>query len=239
MPEIFVRVTGLRKSFQMGREVVHALAGVDLDIAPHTFSAVIGPSGSGKSTLLYLLGGLDRPTGGQIQVGTQSLEALDENALAVYRRRTVGFIFQSFNLIPSMTALENVAFPMRFAHLPASQRKARALELLGQVGLGDRAYHKPTELSGGQQQRVAVARALVNNPQFILADEPTGNLDTHSGLAIMQLLADLHRQGRTVLVVTHDPRMTRFATQTVRLLDGRIVSAEDYEAASALLAEAG
>ena len=236
MSEPFVRVTKLRKAFQMGRETVHALAGVDLEIAPNTFSAVVGPSGSGKSTLLYLLGGLDRPTGGKIEVAGQAIDTLDENALAVYRRRTVGFIFQSFNLIPTMTALENVAFPMRFAHIPADQRRSRALELLQQVGLKDRAQHRPTELSGGQQQRVAVARALVNNPQFILADEPTGNLDTHSGLAIMQLLADLHRQGRTVLVVTHDARMARFATHTVRLLDGQVVTAEEYEAASALLA---
>ena len=236
MPDVFVRVTGLRKMYQMGRETVHALAGVDLEIAPGTFSAVMGPSGSGKSTLLYLLGGLDRPTAGDITVAGQGIAGLDENALAAYRRRTVGFIFQSFNLVPTMTALENVAFPMRFAQVPARRRRGRALELLEQVGLQDRAFHRPTELSGGQQQRVAVARALVNDPQFILADEPTGNLDTHSGLAIMHLLADLHRQGRTVLVVTHDPRMTRFATQTVYLLDGRIVSAGEYEAASALLA---
>jgi putative ABC transport system ATP-binding protein len=236
MAEPFVQIAGLRKAYQMGRETVHALAGVDLEIEPHTFSAVIGPSGSGKSTLLYLLGGLDRPTAGKIIVAGQSIDNLDENALAVYRRRTVGFIFQSFNLIPSMTALENVAFPMRFARIAAGQRRIRALQLLQQVGLQDRTQHRPTELSGGQQQRVAVARALVNNPQLILADEPTGNLDTHSGLAIMQLLADLHRQGRTVLVVSHDPRMTHFAAHTLRLLDGRIVSAEEYESASALLA---
>jgi putative ABC transport system ATP-binding protein len=234
MPEPFVQVSDLRKSFVMGRETVHALAGMDLTLDANSFVAVIGPSGSGKSTLLHLLGGLDRPTTGSIVVDGQSLEALDENALALYRRRTVGFIFQSFNLIASLSALENVAFPMRFARLSRRERRQRALELLRQVGLENRAYHKPTELSGGQQQRVAIARALVNNPQLILADEPTGNLDSHSGLAIMQVLADLHRQGRTVLVVTHDPRMTRFVTHTVRLLDGRIVSAEEYEAASEL-----
>jgi len=234
MSDPFIHVSGLRKSFVMGRETVHALAGVDLTLEAKSFAAVIGPSGSGKSTLLYLLGGLDRPTAGSLVVDGQSLEALDENALAVYRRRTVGFIFQSFNLIASLSALENVAFPMRFARLSRRERHKRALELLKQVGLEDRANHKPTELSGGQQQRVAIARALVNNPQLILADEPTGNLDTHSGLAIMQVLADLHRQGRSVLVVTHDPRITRFATHTVRLLDGRIVSAEEYETAGAL-----
>lgn len=235
MSEAFIHVTALRKTFVMGRETVTALDGVDLTIDANTFSAVIGPSGSGKSTLMYLLGGLDRPTSGSLEVAGQELEKLDENALAVYRRRTVGFIFQSFNLISSMTALENVAFPMRFARISARARQKRALELLKQVGLENRAYHRPTELSGGQQQRVAVARALVNNPQLILADEPTGNLDTHSGVVIMQLLSDLHRQGRTVLVVTHDPRMAHFATHTIRLLDGQIVSAEEYEAASAAL----
>ena len=220
----FITITNLRKSYQMGRETVHALAGVSLDIEANSFWAVMGPSGSGKSTLMYLLGGLDRPSGGQIQVGQQAIESLDENALAVYRRRTIGFIFQSFNLIASLSALDNVAFPLRFARVPRRQRHARAYELLVRVGLGDRIHHKPTELSGGQQQRVAVARALVNNPQLILADEPTGNLDTASGTAIMELLSDLHKSGRTVLVVTHDPRMTSYATHTVQLLDGRIVS---------------
>jgi putative ABC transport system ATP-binding protein len=234
MPQPLIRVTGLRKSFVMGRETVHALAGVDLTVDPHTFSAVIGPSGSGKSTLLYLLGGLDRPTSGRIEVGGQAIDQLDENALAVYRRRMVGFIFQSFNLIASMTALENVAFPMRFAHLSRRQRNERALALLKQVGLENRAYHRPTELSGGQQQRVAIARALVNDPQLIFADEPTGNLDTQSGVAIIQMLSDLHAQGRTVLMVTHDPRLVRFATQSIRLIDGRVVTADEYEQALAL-----
>jgi len=228
----FIRIRDLRKSFIMGRETVHALAGINLEIEAGTFTAVMGPSGSGKSTLLYLLGGLDRPTSGQIEVNDQKLEALDENALAVFRRKTIGFIFQSFNLIATMTATDNVAFPMRFASLPSAQRRARALELLKQVGLEKRAYHKPTELSGGQQQRVAVARALVNNPQLILADEPTGNLDTHSGQTIMQLLSELHKQGRTVLVVTHDPRMARYATHTVYLLDGVVVTKAEYEAAA-------
>ncbi|MGH2524116.1 MAG: ABC transporter ATP-binding protein [Anaerolineales bacterium] len=230
-----MKIEGLRKIFRMGRETVHALDGVDLSLAPDDLMAVIGPSGSGKSTLLYLLGGLDRPTSGSIEVDGESLEAMDENALAVYRRRTVGFVFQSFNLIASMTALENVAFPMRFARLSRRARHKRALELLQRVGLGNRANHKPTELSGGQQQRVAMARALVNNPKLILADEPTGNLDSQSGAMIMQLLSDLHRQGHTVMVVTHDTRITHYATHTIRLLDGRIVSAEEYDAAIASL----
>jgi putative ABC transport system ATP-binding protein len=221
-----IRISNLRKSFRMGRETVHALAGVDLTIEANTFWAVMGPSGSGKSTLLYLLGGLDRPTQGQIAVNGQSIDNLDENKLAVYRRHTVGFVFQSFNLIPSMTALENVAFPMRFAGISRRKRLARANELLEQVGLADRVNHRPTELSGGQQQRVAVARALVNNPQLILADEPTGNLDTASGTEILNLLAELHGNGRTVVVVTHDPRIATFASHTIQLLDGRIVNGQ-------------
>ncbi len=231
MPESFIHISGLRKSFVMGRETVHALAGVDVTIERDSFTIIMGPSGSGKSTLLYLLGGLDRPTSGRIDVGGQEIDGLDENALAIYRRRAVGFIFQSFNLIPSMTAVENVAFPMRFMGIARSQRQKRALSLLKQVGLADRAYHKPTELSGGQQQRVAIARALVNDPQLILGDEPTGNLDSASGNGIMQVLAEQHRNGRTVVVVTHDPRMARFATNTVRLLDGKIVSKAEYDAA--------
>ena len=232
MANQFIRVRGLKKHFQMGGTVVRALDGLDLDIDAHTFTVVMGPSGSGKSTLLYLLGGLDRATSGEIAVDGARLDEMDENALAVFRRRTVGFVFQSFNLIPSMSALENVAFPMQFAGITAAQRKAQARNLLNQVGLDNRAEHRPTELSGGQQQRVAIARALVNNPNLILADEPTGNLDTSSGAAVMQLLSDLHNSGRTVLVVTHDPRMTRFATHNIFLLDGRVVSEAEYQSAA-------
>ncbi|NWG08580.1 MAG: ABC transporter ATP-binding protein [Chloroflexi bacterium] len=228
----FIRIKGLTKHYQMGGQVVRALDGVDLDIEAHTFTVVMGPSGSGKSTLLYLLGGLDRATSGEILVDGQRLDQMDENALALFRRRTMGFVFQSFNLIPSMTALENVSFPMQFAGMNATQRGKQAGGLLEQVGLGNRADHRPTELSGGQQQRVAIARALVNNPSLILADEPTGNLDTSSGAAIMQLLSDLHRSGRTVLVVTHDPRMIRFATHKIYLLDGRVVSEAEYQSAA-------
>jgi putative ABC transport system ATP-binding protein len=219
----FIEIANLRKSYQMGREVVHALAGVDLTIDAGTFWAVMGPSGSGKSTLMYLIGGLDRPTSGRIVVDGQEVDTMDENALAIYRRRTVGFVFQSFNLIPSLTALENVAFPMRFAGVPRGQRREKARELLTRVGLETRVDHRPTELSGGQQQRVAIARALVNDPHLILADEPTGNLDTASGASIMELLAELNRDGRNILVVTHDPRITEYATHTAQMLDGRIV----------------
>jgi putative ABC transport system ATP-binding protein len=228
----FIRIKQLTKHYQMGGQTVRALDGVDLDIDAHTLTVVMGPSGSGKSTLLYLLGGLDRATSGEIAVDGQPLEEMDENALALFRRRTMGFVFQSFNLISSMSALENVAFPMQFSGATTKRRKEQARSLLDQVGLGNRSDHRPTELSGGQQQRVAIARALVNNPSLILADEPTGNLDTSSGAAIMQLLSDLHNSGKTVLVVTHDPRMIRFATHKIFLLDGRIVSEDEYQSAA-------
>lgn len=216
----------------MGGTVVRALDGVDIEIPQGTFTVVMGPSGSGKSSLLYLLGGLDRPTSGEITVNGERIDQMDENALALFRRKTMGFIFQSFNLVSSMSALENVAFPMQFAGIPSSQRDSKSKKLLEQVGLADRSDHKPSELSGGQQQRVAVARALVNDPMLIFADEPTGNLDTQSGVTVMQMLSDLHKSGRTVLVVTHDPRMTRFATNKIFLLDGRVVSEEEYQSAA-------
>ena len=232
MDSPLIRINDLTKHYQMGGTTVRALDGVSLDIQPHTFTVVMGPSGSGKSSLLYLLGGLDRSTSGQISIGGERLDQMDENALALFRRRTMGFIFQSYNLITSMNATENVAFPMQFTGVPSAERSSRARQLLEQVGLADRAHHRPAELSGGQQQRVAVARALVNNPSLILADEPTGNLDTASGVTIMQLLSELHRSGRTVLVVTHDPRMTRFATHKIFLLDGHVVNEDEYQSAT-------
>lgn len=234
MSEPFVRISQLYKDFPMGETIVRALSGVDLDLEPNSFTVLMGPSGSGKSTLLYLLGGLDRASQGHIEVNGQVLDQLDENALAVYRRKTVGFIFQSFNLIANMTAQQNVAFPMRFAHSTKKHRNQRAVEVLKQVGLEDRMAHRPTELSGGQQQRVAIARARINDPMLILADEPTGNLDSGSGAAIMLLLSELHRNGKSVLVVTHDTRMKQFATHHLFLLDGMIVSEEEYNAASIL-----
>ena len=232
MPSSFIRITSLEKYFQMGSTTVRALDGVDLEIPPNSFTVVMGPSGSGKTTLLYLVGGLDRPTGGNIEVDGKRLDEMDENKLALFRRQTVGFIFQSFNLIQSMTAEENVGFPMQFAGIAPKERAKHSRELLEQVGLGDRKRHHPDELSGGQQQRVAIARALVNNPTLILADEPTGNLDTTSGASVMQLLSDLHKSGRTVLVVTHDPRMVRFSTHELFLLDGKVVSEKEYHKAS-------
>jgi putative ABC transport system ATP-binding protein len=231
MDETYIRVQGLRKTYNMGRVAVHALNGVDLDIPAGSFLVVMGPSGSGKSTLLHLLGGLDRPSAGHIEVDGNSLESMDENELAVFRRRKIGFIFQSFNLISSMSAMDNVLFPLRFSRYPRRQRRQRSMEVLQRVGLEDRALHRPTELSGGQQQRVAIARSLINDPQLILADEPTGNLDSASGASVMNLLSELHRSGKTVIVVTHDVRMTQVATRTLQLLDGQFV---DEAALSAL-----
>ncbi len=228
----YIQFVDLRKTFVMGRQKVHALDGIDLEIEAKSFTVIMGPSGSGKSTLLYLLGGLDRATSGQIWVDGKELEGLDENDLGVYRRKSVGFIFQSFNLIASMTALQNVIFPMRFAGIPRGERHKRAARLLNQVGLGKRALHRPTELSGGQQQRVAVARALVNNPALILADEPTGNLDTTSSFAIMKILKELNEDGRTIVVVSHDARMRQFASRMLYILDGKIVSEAEYDEAS-------
>ena len=218
-----IAVRDLRKTYQMGRSQVHALAGITLDVPEGAFIAVMGPSGSGKSTLLNLVGGLDRPTAGSLQVAGREIGELDENALAAYRQRLCGFIFQSFNLVSTMTALQNVEFPMVFARVPRAERSRRARYLLTAVGLGDRMDHKPTELSGGEQQRVAVARALVNTPRVVLADEPTGNLDSHTGAEIMELLARAQREGNlTVLVVTHDPAVAAFAQQVIQMRDGMV-----------------
>ncbi len=224
-PEPLIRIQDLHRDFPMGHEIVHALDGVSLTVRAGEFLGVMGPSGSGKSTLLYLMGGLDRPTGGHIWVHDQDITALDENGLAVYRRREVGFVFQTFNLISTMGALENVEFPMLFARVSPAQRLERARYLLKLMGLADRMGHKPTELSGGQQQRVAMARALVNDPTIILADEPTGNLDSHTGAEVMAILARLNQeQGRTIVVVSHDPSITDFTSRCIHLLDGRITN---------------
>lgn len=230
--DAFIQTHALRKYFTIGDQEVRAVDGVDIAVPTGAFAIIMGPSGSGKSTLLYLLGGLDRPSSGEIIVDGKALGEMDENARAVYRRNKVGFIFQSYNLIPSMTALDNVTFPLRFASVPTRERNERALHLLKMVGLENRARHRPTELSGGQQQRVAIARALINNPSLIVADEPTGNLDSRSGFQLMELLAELHAEGRTILMVTHDPRMQKFATHLIYLMDGHIVTENDFLAAN-------
>jgi putative ABC transport system ATP-binding protein len=218
-----IEVLNLSKVYQMGRTAVHALAGVTLGVPEGAFRAVMGPSGSGKSTLLNLIGGLDRASAGMLRVAGQDITALDENGLAHYRQHMCGFIFQSFNLVGSMTALQNVEFPLVFARVPPRERRRRARYLLEAVGLTDRLDHRPTELSGGEQQRVAVARALVNSPRLLLADEPTGNLDSHTGVEIMDLIQRAHREGHlTVLMVTHDPGIAAHAQEVIHMRDGRI-----------------
>jgi putative ABC transport system ATP-binding protein len=230
--DAFIQTRALRKYFTIGDQEVRAVDGVNISVPAGAFAIIMGPSGSGKSTLLYLLGGLDRPTSGEILVDGTPLGEMDENARAVYRRNKVGFIFQSYNLVPTMNALDNVTFPLRFASVPERERNERALHLLQMVGLENRARHRPTELSGGQQQRVAIARALINNPALIVADEPTGNLDSRSGFQLMELLAQLHNEGRTILMVTHDPRMQKFATELIYLMDGHIVTENEFLAAN-------
>jgi putative ABC transport system ATP-binding protein len=222
--QLFLR--GVVKDFPLGQRKVRALDGVDLEVREGEFLLVMGPSGSGKSTLLNLIGGLDRPTSGRILAGGRDLSVLDEIELAAYRQTRVGFVFQAFNLIPTMTARQNVEFPMVFAGRGRGERRRRAEDLLRQLGLGDRMDHRPVELSGGEQQRVAIARALANAPQVILGDEPTVNVDTHTGQEIMELLAAVNRAGRTVIVVTHDPRLLAYAHRTVHMEDGRILREE-------------
>ncbi len=221
--QALIRCENLHRHFAMGSETVHALDGLDTSIHTGEFVGVLGPSGSGKSTLLYLLGGLDRPTEGRIWVDRQEITGMDEDVLAEYRRHKVGFIFQSFHLLPMMTAIQNVELPMVFAGVPTDGRRTRAAQLLELVGLGERMGHKPTELSGGQQQRVAIARALANDPQIVLADEPTGNLDTRTGEEIMALLSWLNREeGKTVLIVSHDPTVEEYTTRCIHLRDGKL-----------------
>jgi putative ABC transport system ATP-binding protein len=206
----------------MGDTIVKALDGIDLDVEEGEFVCLMGPSGSGKSTLLNLLTGLDTADEGSIVVDGQEITTLDENGLAVYRQQKVGYIFQTFNLIPTMKAFQNVEFPLIFAGVPRDERRRRASELLQQVGLGDRMDHKPTELSGGQQQRVAVARGLINRPSILFGDEPTGNLDSKTGEEIMSMLTRLNENGQTLVVVTHDPSVSTYASRTIHMLDGCI-----------------
>jgi putative ABC transport system ATP-binding protein len=220
----FITVRGLRRQYKMGEVTVRALDGVDLDVNEGEFLCLMGPSGSGKSTLLNLLGGLDSPDEGSIVVNGKEVTTLDQNGLAQYRQHEVGFIFQSFNLISTMTALQNVEFPMVFSGISRAERRRRATEALTKVGLDERMRHRPTELSGGQQQRVAVARGLINKPAILLGDEPTGNLDSKMGEEILDMLVEVNQSGQTLVIVTHDPRVSAYAERTIQMLDGRIAS---------------
>jgi putative ABC transport system ATP-binding protein len=214
---------GIRKVYDTGKIRVEALKGVDLRIGSGEFVAVVGPSGSGKSTLMNLLGCLDTPTDGIYELRGKSVSGLKKDDLAAVRNERVGFVFQNFNLLPQISAYENVEMPLLFGHVPKAKRRERVKELMERVGLGDRMDHKPTELSGGQMQRVAIARALAMNPDIVLADEPTGNLDTGSGGDIMSLFEELWKQGRTLIVITHDQALARRAGRVVEIRDGVIV----------------
>ena len=225
MPAL-IQVDDVWKTYQVGQQQVHALRGLSVDIAQGEYTALMGPSGSGKSTLMNMLGCLDTPTSGRYRLAGEDVGTLDDDALADIRNRRIGFVFQTFNLMPRYTALENVALPLVYAGASRADREARAREVLEQVGLADRMDPRPNELSGGQRQRVAVARALVNRPDLLLADEPTGNLDTKTSLEIMALFGEIHAAGNTVVLVTHEEDIAAYAHRVVRLRDG-VVSADE------------
>jgi len=223
-----IKLEDVWKIYHMGEVEVPALRGLNLEIYPGEFVAIMGPSGSGKSTAMNMIGCLDVPTRGHIFLEGQDISRLHESDLAQIRGKTIGFIFQTFNLMPGLTALENVMLPMTFQGIPRHEREMRAEKLLNLVGLSDRINHKPTELSGGQQQRVAIARSLANDPEVILADEPTGNLDTKTGMEVMEMLSNLHREEKKVIImVTHDQDISQYAERILHLRDGRIVSDEE------------
>lgn len=223
-------LTDVTKVYYMGDSVVNALAGVSLTVSDGEFTAIMGPSGSGKSTLMNILGCLDRPSDGSYMLDGQEVSSLADDQLAVTRNKKIGFVFQNFNLLPRMSALQNVALPLIYAGVVKESRLMMAAEALSLVGLGDRMHHKPNELSGGQRQRVAIARALVNSPTIIMADEPTGNLDTKSGDEIMATFAELNRQGKTIILVTHEPDIAAYARRVIHVRDGLIVRDEHREA---------
>lgn len=217
-----ISVQHLRKTYIMGAQAIDALKDVSLDIHPNEYVALMGPSGSGKSTLMNLLGCLDTPSDGDYILNGHNVSEMTDAELAAIRNKEIGFVFQTFNLLPRLSSLENVALPLVYAGMSRSKRLERAQEVLDAVGLGDRVHHKPNELSGGQRQRVAIARALVNKPSIILADEPTGNLDTKTSIEIMEIFEQLHAQGNTIVLVTHEPDIAEHAHRIVRLRDGLV-----------------
>ena len=219
-----IRLTRVSRTYEMGAVVVPALDDVSLDVQPGEFVAIVGPSGSGKSTMMHILGCLDRPTAGAYELAGTPVADLDDDGLAQLRSRAIGFVFQSYNLLPRTSALDNVATPLLYQGVSRRERQERARAALERLGLGDRVTHEPTELSGGQQQRVAVARALVTEPALILADEPTGNLDSRSGADVLDVFRELHAGGRTIVLITHDPAVAASASRQVHLLDGRIAA---------------
>lgn len=227
--EPIIRLENIRKTYQMGTVEIHALRDVSLDIFPNQYIAIMGPSGSGKSTLMNMLGCLDTPSGGNYYLNGTNVSNMGDAELAHIRNKEIGFVFQTFNLLPRSTALDNVALPLVYAGLNKGKRSVKAQEVLKSVGLGERVHHKPNELSGGQRQRVAVARALVNDPSIILADEPTGNLDSKTSYEIMALFDDLHAAGNTIILVTHEEDIALYAEKVVRLRDGNIETIQTNE----------
>ncbi len=234
---MMIEMRAIRKVYSTGRVEVEALKGIDLDIERNDYVAIVGPSGSGKSTLMNLLGCLDTPTSGVYRLSGETVFGLDRNRLAEIRNRHVGFVFQNFNLLPYASALENVELPLLFGGVPTKQRRERAKAMLEKVDLADRMDHRPTELSGGQMQRVAIARALVNEPAIVLADEPTGNLDSASGHGIVGLFRELHDAGQTIVMITHDMALASLASRVVQIRDGQIV--QDERAAARELSRPG
>ncbi len=224
---MLLQVRSLEKTYSRGEETIHALRGVSLEIPEGQFVSIMGPSGSGKSTLLHLMGGLDRPSSGQVILGGESIDRLSDHDLSLFRRRKLGFIFQFFNLLPTLSALENVALPRLLGNESLKEIEPRARELLGMMGLESRIHHKPDQLSGGEMQRVAIARALISDPLLILADEPTGNLDSKTGESILTLLRDMAlKTGKTIVMVTHDPKAASFGNRLLRMRDGVLESDE-------------
>lgn len=219
-----IKLENIWKTYRLGKVEIDVLRGINLEINPGSFVTIMGPSGSGKSTLMYLIGFLDTPSKGKIFLGDKDVSDFSEDELAEIRGRKIGFVFQQFNLFPNLNALENVVLPMVFQGASEGEREKRAKKLLGAVGLEKRLYHKPAELSGGEQQRIAIARSLANNPEIIVADEPTGNLDSSTGKIIMNILVDLHKkEKKTIIVVTHDPNIAKYSEDVVNIQDGQIV----------------
>jgi len=226
---LVIKIRNIVRNFPLGQEVVKVLKGIDLDIERGEYVALMGPSGSGKSTLMNLLGCLDTPTSGSYELNEKDVSNMSQDELAEIRNKEIGFVFQTFNLLPRTTALDNVALPMVYAGASKEERKTRAEQVLTDVGLADRMDHKPSQLSGGQRQRVAVGRALVNHPSIILADEPTGNLDSKTSVEIMALFNDIHQKGNTVIIVTHEEDIAKYAHRVIRLVDGMVSSDERNE----------